>query len=324
VHASGEKAPGFGRHLNGLFKAAITAGKRVRSETSIASGAVSVSSAAAELAQMKLPGTTYEGVNVLIVGAGKMSRLLVKHLISKNCTRMTLVNRSRASAEALAAEFPDATIEIRLSPDLLAATAEADVIFTASSSDEPLLCAADLAAMPPPRAAVGGVRRLVDIAVPRNCNRDCGELATAVLYNVDDLKEVVDTNKEARCAAAEEAKVMLLEERGAFEAWRDSLETVPTIKRLRAKAEAIRCAEMDKALKALGKEELSKKQRKAIEELSRGITNKLLHGPMQALRSDGTDAQSVSTTLVNMHALERMFDLSEDAEQPAPSGGLED
>ena len=324
MHASGEKAPGMGRHLNGLFKAAVTAGKRVRSETSIASGAVSVSSAAAELAQMKLPGTTYEGVRVLIVGAGKMSKLLVKHLISKGCTSMTLVNRSMASAEALAAEFPEAQMRIRLAPELLAATAEADVVFTASSSDEPLLCAADMAAMPPAPSSVGGVRRLVDIAVPRNVHRDVGEAPGCVLYNVDDLKEVVDANKEARAAAAEEAKGLLEQERIAFEAWRDSLETVPTIKRLRAKAETIRTAEVDKALKALGGAEgLSKKQRKAIEELSRGITNKLLHGPMQALRSDGTDAQSVSTTLVNMHALERMFDLSEEQEA-VPAGGLDD
>jgi glutamyl-tRNA reductase len=319
VHASGEKAPGMGRHLNGLFKAAVTAGKRVRSETSIASGAVSVSSAAAELAQMKLPGTTYAGVRVLIVGAGKMSRLLVKHLISKGCTSMTLVNRSMASAEALAAEFPDAQIRIRLAPELLDATAEADVVFTASSSDEPLLTAANMAALPAPRADMGGVRRLVDIAVPRNVHRDAGALDTVTLYNVDDLKEVVDTNKEARAQAAEEALVLLEQERVSFEAWRDSLETVPTIKKLRAKAEAIRTAEVDKALKALGGAEgLNKKQRKAIEELSRGITNKLLHGPMQSLRSDGTDAQSVSATLINMHSLEAMFDLgSVDAEPPA-------
>jgi glutamyl-tRNA reductase len=173
-----------------------------------------------------------------------------------------------------------------------------------------------MATLPAPRADMGGVRRLVDIAVPRNIHRDAGELDTVTLYNVDDLKEVVDQNKEARAQAAEEALVLLEQERVSFEAWRDSLETVPTIKKLRAKAEAIRTAEVDKALKALGGAEgLNKKQRKAIEELSRGITNKLLHGPMQSLRSDGTDAQSVSATLINMHSLEAMFDLaSVDAE----------
>jgi glutamyl-tRNA reductase len=310
VHACGEKAPGFGRHLNGLFKAAITAGKRVRTETGIASGAVSVSSAAAELAQMKLPTGNFDGCRVCIVGAGKMTRLLVKHLISKGCTTMTLVNRSMASAEALAAEFPEATIHIRLSPELLDAAAHADVIFTASSSEEPLLTAANVAPLPPASATVGGVRRLFDIAVPRNVSADCAILPGVSAYNVDDLREVVDANKEARLAAAEEAKALLEQERAAFEAWRDSLETVPTIKKLRAKAEAIRTGEVDKALKAFGPE-LSKKQRKVVEELSRGIINKLLHGPMQSLRSDGVDAASVSESLLVMHSLNKMWQLDQ-------------
>lgn len=317
MHASGEKAPGFGRHLNGLFKAAVTAGKRVRTETSIASGAVSVSSAAAELAQMKLPSGSFQGARVLIVGAGKMTKLLVKHLLSKGCSRMTLVNRSMASAQALAAEFPEAEIDIRLSPELLACCAEADVIFTASSSDDPLLTKENMQGMAQACGAVGGVRRVFDIAVPRNVTCDVGELPNVVAYNVDDLKEVVDNNKEARMAAAEEAKVLLEQERIAFEAWRDSLETVPTIKKLRAKAEAIRTAEIDKATKAMGAE-MSKKQRKVLEELSRGIMNKLLHGPMQSLRSDGTDAGSVSETIVCMHALSRMYDLDAFVE-PKPS-----
>ena len=123
-------------------------------------------------------------------------------------------------------------------------------------------------------------------------------------------EKVVDSNKEARMAAAEEALVLLEQERLSFEAWRDSLETVPTIKKLRAKAEAIRLSELEKASRALGAE-LSKKERKVLEELSRGITNKLLHGPMQALRSDGTDAQSVSSTLVTMQAITQMYSLSE-------------
>jgi glutamyl-tRNA reductase len=317
VHASGEKAPGFGRHLNGLFKAAVTAGKRVRTETSIASGAVSVSSAAAELAQMKLPSGSFDGARVLIVGAGKMTRLLVKHLESKGCSSMTLVNRSLASAETLAAEFPEVDIEIKLSPSLLDCAAVADVIFTASSSDEPLLTAENMAPLPPATAAVGGVRRVFDIAVPRNVSRDVADLPGVAAYNVDDLKEVVDSNKEARMAAAEEAKLLLVQERIAFEAWRDSLETVPTIKKLRAKAESIRLAELEKASKSLGTEVLSKKQRKVLEELSRGITNKLLHGPMQALRTDGSDADSVSATLVNMHAITSMYALEEFSESAA-------
>jgi glutamyl-tRNA reductase len=135
------------------------------------------------------------------------------------------------------------------------------------------------------------------------------ELPSTMLYNVDDLKEVVAANKEERRRKALEAQVIIDDELQSFEAWRDSLETVPTIKKLRAYAERIRALELEKAMGKMG-EEVTTKQRKAIDELSRGIVNKLLHGPMQHLRSDGTDAEAVGETLQNMYALERMFDLA--------------
>jgi len=268
---------------------------------------VSVSSAAAELVQMKLPGNSFEGCKVMIVGAGTMSRLLVKHLVSKRCVEMTIVNRSRPRVEELQADFPEAKIEIKLMDEFLESAAEHDVIFTAASTGV-VINKSDLAKMPAAGASVGGQRRLVDIAVPRNVDADCGEDESTICYNVDDLKELVEANKEARERAADEARELLAHEQASFEAWRDSLETVPTIKRLRGKAEAIRAAELDKAMGKLG-DGLTKKQMKAVEELSRGIVNKLLHGPMQALRSDGTDPSEVGETLVNMHALEKMFDL---------------
>lgn len=308
VFAMGEGVPSFGRHLTGLFKAAITAGKRVRSETSIASGAVSVSSAAAELVQLKLPTQSFEGVKVLIVGAGTMSKLLVKHLASKRCTEMTIVNRTRPRAEALAEEFPEVNMRIELMDQFLPLASEHDVIFTASSAVDPIISKDDLATFPVCGEVVGGKRRLVDIAVPRNVDANCTEDPNTVVYNVDDLKELAELNKAKREQAALEAQALLQEEQRNFEAWRDSLETVPTIKRLRQKAEDLRQAELDKAMSKLG-DGLTNKQKKAVEELSRGIVNKLLHGPMAALRSDGSDPTAVAMTLVNMHALERMFDL---------------
>ena len=315
VHRAGQACAGFGRHLNGLFKQAITAGKRVRAETSISSGAVSVSSAAAELAQLKLPSRDFADARVCIVGAGKMSRLLVKHLASKGCTSLVLLNRSLPRAEALAEEFPDVAMDIRLMPALLDSVAECDTVFAASSSEEILVAASDIAHLPPASPSVGGVRRFFDISVPRNVAADLNTLEGAAVYNVDDLKEVVAANKDARAAAAAEAETLLREEQLVFEAWRDSLETVPTIKALRAKAEAVRSAELDRALKSLG-EGLSKKQVKAVEELSRGIVNKLLHGPMTALRCDGADPEAVGETLANMEALERMFGLARGEEAP--------
>ena len=104
--------------------------------------------------------------------------------------------------------------------------------------------------------------------------------------------------------------MLLREEQRSFEAWKDSLETVPTIKALRNKAETIRALEFEKAIHKLGAG-MGKKQLKAVEDLSKGIVNKLLHGPMTALRCDGTDADAVDQTLANMEALERMFELSQ-------------
>jgi glutamyl-tRNA reductase len=308
VYKVGQNSTGFGRQLNGLFKQAVTAGKRVRSETSIASGAVSVSSAAAELAQLKLPSHDFNDAKICIIGAGKMSRLLVKHLQSKGCTRVTVLNRSLPRAEALAEEFPEVEFDIRLMPDLMACVEANDVIFAASGSEELLVHSSDIANMPAASDKVGGVRRFVDISVPRNIAPDITQEFGAIVYNVDDLKEVVAANKEERSRAAAEAEVLLKEEQLAFEAWRDSLETVPTIKALRGKAEAIRSAELEKTLNKLG-DGLTTKQKKAVEELSKGIVNKLLHGPMTALRCDGADPTAVTQTLANMEALERMFEL---------------
>jgi glutamyl-tRNA reductase len=134
VYKVGQGANGFGRQLTGLFKQAITAGKRVRSETSISTGSVSVSSAAVELAQLKLPGNSWDAARVCIIGAGKMSTLLVKHLLSKGCKRVTVLNRSLPRAEALAEEYPDMEFDIRLMPDLMQCVGESDVVFAASGA----------------------------------------------------------------------------------------------------------------------------------------------------------------------------------------------
>ncbi|MCI26263.1 glutamyl-tRNA reductase 1 chloroplastic-like [Trifolium medium] len=105
-----------------------------------------------------------------------------------------------------------------------------------------------------------------------------------------------------------EAQVIIDEESTQFEAWRDSLETVPTIKKLRAYAERLRVAELEKCLGKMG-DDINKKTQKAVDDLSKGIVNKMLHGPMQHLRCDGSDSRTLSDTLENMNALNRMFSL---------------
>ncbi|KAH7297558.1 hypothetical protein KP509_25G001600 [Ceratopteris richardii] len=311
VYKVGQTAVGFGRNLTGLLKQAITAGKRVRSETSIAAGAVSVSSAAVELAVMKLNDSGFSQVRVLIIGAGKMSKLLVKHLLSKGCTKMVVVNRTEQRVLDLQEEFPDAELTFQPLSAMLQCTGDADVVFTSTASESPLFFKESVEKLPSARASVEGVRHFIDISVPRNVAACVGEVENTRVYNVDDLKEVVAANKEERRRKAMEAQVIIEEELRSFEAWRDSLETVPTIKKLRSYAENIRMSELEKCLSKMG-EDIPKKNKKLVEDLSRGIVNKLLHGPMTHLRCDGTDSRTVSETLENMQALERMFDLKSD------------
>ena len=118
----------------------------------------------------------------------------------------------------------------------------------------------------------------------------------------------MEANKKDRLRKAEEAQIIISDEVREFEAWKDSLETVPTIKKLRAYAERIITSEMEKCLAKMGPE-LSKKHRKAIHELCKGIVNKLLHGPMKHLRCDETEGRSLDEIIENMHSLNRIFGL---------------
>ncbi|KAL1194364.1 Glutamyl-tRNA reductase 1 [Cardamine amara subsp. amara] len=307
----GQGVNGFGRNISGLFKHAITVGKRVRTETNIAAGAVSVSSAAVELALMKLPDSSHASSRMVVIGAGKMGKLVIKHLMSKGCTKVVVVNRSEERVAAIREEMPGIEIIYRPLDEMLASTAEADVVFTSTASETPLFLKEHVETLPPACPEVRGLRLFVDISVPRNVGSCVNEVETARVYNVDDLKEVVAANKEDRMRKAMEAQAIITEESKQFEAWRDSLETVPTIKKLRAYAERIRAAELEKCLSKMG-DDINKKTMRAVDDLSRGIVNRFLHGPMQHLRCDGSDSRTLSETLENMHALNRMYGLEKD------------
>ncbi|BAT81643.1 glutamyl-tRNA reductase 1, chloroplastic-like [Vigna umbellata] len=304
----GQGVNGFGRNISGLFKHAITVGKRVRTETNIAAGAVSVSSAAVELALMKLPEASHANARMLIIGAGKMGKLVIKHLVAKGCTKMVVVNRSEERVAAIREELKDVEIIYKPLSEMLTCIGEADVAFTSTASETPLFLKDDVKDLPPATDEVGGRRFFVDISVPRNVGSCVSDLESVRVFNVDDLKEVVAANKEDRLRKAMEAQAIISEESKQFEAWRDSLETVPTIKKLRAYAERIRMAELEKCLGKMG-DDIPKKTQRAVDDLSRGIVNKMLHGPMQHLRCDGSDSRTLNETLENMHALNRMFNL---------------
>ncbi len=298
THKLGQQHQGIGRTLNRLFKQAITAGKRVRTETSIGTGAVSISSAAVELAQMK--AESLENRAIAILGAGKMSRLLVQHLLSKGARDITIVNRSMRSAEKLAGQFPDANLKLHTLESMLPIVKASELVFTSTSATEPLLYRENLeSALVPDQKLM-----LFDISVPRNVHANVVELPQVKSFNVDDLKAVVAQNQESRRQMAMEAENLLEEEVDAFEAWWRSLETVSTISSLRSKAETIREQELEKALSRLGSE-FAEKHQEIIEALTRGIVNKILHDPMVQLRAQ----QDIEARRHAMQTLQTLFNL---------------
>jgi glutamyl-tRNA reductase len=298
THKLGQQYNGIKTILNRLFKQALTAGKRVRTETSIGTGAVSISSAAVELAQMKVQNLA--ACRVTILGAGKMSRLLVQHLISKGAAQICILNRSIERAAELAGQYPQQNIQTHPMSAMISVIAESDLVFTSTSATEPILDRAKLEMVLAPNQPL----MLFDISVPRNVHADVNEVENVQAFNVDDLKAVVAQNYESRRKMAQEAEVLLDEEVEAFDIWWRSLETVTTISCLRNKIETIREQELEKALSRLGSE-FGDKHQEIIEALTRGIVNKILHDPMVQLRAQ----QDVDARRRCMQTLQMLFNL---------------
>lgn len=299
THKISQKYKGTSSILNRLFKQAISAGKRVRTETNIGTGAVSISSAAVELAQIK--SENLATCQVAIIGAGKMSRLLVKHLLSKGADQITILNRSPQRAAALASEFKQTQLRLHDLTEMEPVLAQSDLVFTSTAATEPLLDRSTLEPIIDSRESL----MIVDISVPRNVHTNVKELTQVKAFNVDDLKAVVAQNQESRRQTALEAEALLEEEVAAFDVWWRSLETVPTISSLRAKIEGIREQELEKALSRLGTE-FADKHQEVIEALTRGIVNKILHDPMVQLRAQ----QDIEARRKAIQSLQMLFDLT--------------
>lgn len=294
-----EKNGHAGKILTRLLNSAVSAGKRVRSETGIAQGAVSISSAAVELAATRAApdlGLPLEDSRVCIIGAGKMSRLLVQHLLSHGVTQITIVNRSMGRADELAKMFPDAKIHIELMPELMRCVSQSDVVFTSTAAEEPILTRENMSNL------IESMRNTmaIDIAVPRNVAADVNELSHVCAYNVDDLKAVVAKNQARRRRLTLEAEKLLREEQGTFNNWHNSLGCIPAISKLQQRAESIRTDEVDRVKGKLAG--LSASEMKAVEQLSRGIVNKMLHSPMVHLRGLD-DMEERTMTLKHIEAL---------------------
>ncbi|MBD2124591.1 glutamyl-tRNA reductase [Trichocoleus sp. FACHB-262] len=298
----GQECNGIKRILNQLFKQAITAAKRARTETSIGTGAVSVSSAAVELAQIKVQKLS--DCRVTIVGAGNMARRLVQHLLAKGATQIAIANRSVERAQELANQFSDVSLPCYPLTEMMSLVAASDLVFTSTASTEPLLNQAKLAETLAPNQPL----MLFDISVPRNVDADVNELTHVQVFNVDDLKQVVAQNQESRQQMALEAKGIIEAELESFADWYRSLETFSTISCLREKVEMIREQELEKTLSRLGKD-FAQKHQELIEALTRGIVNKILHEPMVQLRTQrDLEAQQLA-----IRTLQMLFNLETEA-----------
>jgi len=196
---------------------------------------------------------------------------------------VTLLNRSRPRADELAAEYPDLEVDVKLMDEFWSALETTDLAFTSTSSTGCIVTKDELNAGP----WAGGdlPLMLIDISVPRNVESQCNDIDNVFAYNVDDLKQVVAANQEKRRHKMIEAEMLLRVELAKFVQWQESLRYVPAIAKLQKKFEEVRQAEIKRATKK-GLKGLDDKQIQAVDVVTKGIINKLLHGPMSYLRSD--------------------------------------
>ncbi|MFM7456458.1 MAG: glutamyl-tRNA reductase [Vulcanococcus sp.] len=302
----GQEHQSIGPILNRLLNQAVSTGKRVRTETNLGTGAVSISSAAVELAQLKVGQA--RGVDdlvpldqeqIAVVGAGRMARLLLQHLQAKGAPGVVLLNRTVERAELMAADFPALPVQCRPLADLDHCLSTCSLVFTSTAADEPIIDAARLGKLNRRSALM-----LVDIGVPRNIAADVSALQGVASFDVDDLQEVVARNQEARREMAAEAELLLQDEGRQFLDWWDGLEAVPVVNRLRTQLEDIREQELHKALSRMGPD-LSARERKVVEALSKGIINKILHTPVTNLRAP----QPRQQRHIAMKVVEELFEL---------------
>lgn len=275
-----------GKVVARMLNSAVTSGKRVRSETGISKGAVSISSAAAEFTATKIKSDNniekMEDANVAIIGAGKMARLLLVHLETQGVKKVTVVNRSEGRVKELQEEFPNIEINYRVLSEMYDVISESDVVYPSTASTTTIIHENELREAVATRQNRPGGIQFVDISVPRNVHADCENVDGVYCYNVDDLKAVVERNTAKRKREMLEAEDILREEQSKFRLWQQSLGAIPTIAKLQEKAETLRAEELGKFSSKLAN--LSSKDLQTVEKVTKGIVAKLLHGPMSHLR----------------------------------------
>ncbi|MBN2570275.1 MAG: glutamyl-tRNA reductase [Deltaproteobacteria bacterium] len=264
----------FNRLLHHAFRVA----KRVRTETGIASNAVSISFTAVQLAK-KIFGDL-KGKSILLIGAGEMAELAARHLINNGVGKIIFLNRTHERAVKLAQEFHGTAYDIDLLGEKLQ---EVDIVISSTGSPGYMISSDMIATAL--RRRKNRLMFLIDIAVPRDIDPDAGKIDNAYLYNIDNLQDIVDENVNERIKHAEKAELIIREEVTNFFRWLNSLEVVPTIVALRSKIDTIIEGEMTKANSWM--KGLEKEKRENVGVLVSSIVNKILHDPIVGLKEEG-------------------------------------
>jgi len=294
-----------GTLLGRCFNQAFSTAKRIRNETGIAEGTVSVSSIACELAK-KIFGHL-DGRRTLLLGAGEMGEAAARSL-RQTGTHLHVINRSEEKATALASTCGGRAVGYERLP---AELVEADVVIASTASAKFILTPELM------RGVVKSRRHrplfIIDIAVPRDVDPRVGSMDNVFVYDVDDLQQVAEENLAVRTREAAEAERIIDEEVESFLAWRRSLELAPTIVALRKYFAKVADDELARSLSRI--EGLKDADRATLEAMSRSMVNKLLHQPLTQLKA--STGEPDGALLVD--AVRRLFDLSEDSNDPSRS-----
>jgi glutamyl-tRNA reductase len=271
--------------LEGLLQRAFAVAKKVRTETEIGSSSVSIASVAVDLARKIFGSLT--GKTVLVVGAGKMASLAARHLIQQGASNILVTNRTQSRAEALAAEFlgTSAATSVIHFDQIYDQADRADIVITSTGSAKKLFERSHGQQFLERRRH--RPMFFIDIAVPRDVDPRMNEVEGCFVYDIDDLQQVAQSNLADRGREAEAAEAIVAQEVERYQRRLDSLDAVPAILALQQNAEAIREAELAKAVKRLGA--LSPDQQAAVDALTRSLTAKLLHPQLTALRRGTRD-----------------------------------
>lgn len=281
AYQSAMKVKSTGRVLNQLFQKAFSVAKRIRTETSVAENAVSISYSAVELAT-RIFGHL-DGRTILLIGAGEMIELAGKHLVAQGVKTVLVANRNYERAAKLATELGGSAVHYESFEQELAG---ADIIISSTAAPHYVIKKKMVEEAVKKRA--GKPIFFIDIAVPRDIEPSINDLSNVFLYDIDDLENVVQENRKEREKEAEKAREIVKAEVNQFLQWLERLEVEPTIVAIRQKAEEIRANEMEKTLPKLN---LSPEQEQAVDIMTCSIINKLLHDPTIHLKQSAAPVE---------------------------------